>query len=167
MTIAPHADWPRWILSTFADSFDNQFSDTDYQKHYEGSKRPKPDGDRTLLEFRMNGPNTRQVSRGYFILDFSINIWIRDPMDLEVNWIRIRKVQGAVQEWLGTDFCILRSGGEVGDDDSFVGTAQLLNREDTDEQVLRTANFGQIDVSTPLHESTVEANYRMTLRKGA
>lgn len=140
----------------------NQEFDPSFQIFIEGTHRGLPD-DTELLEFRMNGPQRRQPSRGYFILVVQLNILVRSYMD-DNDFHKIHRNVGLVANWLADNHCIYRYGDGVDDDDTLLGELHLQNRKKS--EILQVNHFGQIDPKFRIQEATVEAEYTIHLNEG-
>jgi hypothetical protein len=154
-------NWDRWIFATMTKDFNTQFN-SEFEIFIEGTHRGLPQ-DTELLEFRMNGPQRRQPSLGYFILEVQINILVRSYMD-DDSFHKIRDAAGKVTNWLADNHCIFRYGDGAADDDSLLGELHLQNRSKSD--LIQTNHFGQIDPKFRIEEATVEASFEIHLNEG-
>lgn len=154
-------NWDRWIFATMTKDFNAQFA-ADFGIFIEGTHRGLPDNTE-LLEFRMNGPQRRQPSHRYFVLEVEINILVRSFMD-DDSFHKIRDSAGKVTNWLANNHCIFRYGDGVADDDTLLGELHLQNRDKSD--LIQTNHFGQIDPKYRLEEATVEASFEIHLNEG-
>jgi hypothetical protein len=154
-------NWPRWIFATMSKDFIVQFS-SDFEIFIEGTHRGLPTNTE-LLEFRMNGPQHRSPSKGYFILTAELNILIRSYMD-DDNFHKIYTNAGLVSSWLAQNHCIFRYGDGPDDDDSLLGELHLQNRRKS--QLVQVNHFGQIDPKYRIQEATVEAEFEIHLNVG-
>jgi hypothetical protein len=166
MSALINENWARWVFATMSGDFVNAMAadtDVDFELFIEGTHKGLPT-ETELLEFRMDGPQTRQPSRGCFVLEFEINILVRSYMD-DVDFHKMRRSCGKVATFLQKNHCIYRYGdGPDDDDESLLGTLQLKNRR-SDEHV-RINNFGQIDANVRIEEATVEALFEIHLTEG-
>lgn len=161
MAVTGNENWDRWIFATMAFNFNEQFKN-DFEIFIEGTHRGLP-GNTELLEFRMNGPQRRQPSRGYFWLTVQINILIRSYMD-DNDFHKIQRNVGKVVNWLANNHCIFRYGDGVDDDQTLLGTLHHKNRAKSDK--VQVNHFGQIDPKFRIEEATVEAEFEMYLNEG-
>lgn len=159
MLVQSDANWDRWIWATMSKDFIAAFTPLNTDLFIEGTYRNRPE-ELELLEFRMDGPQQRQVSRGKFILDIEINILVRSKMD-DVDFHKMRSLTGTVRRWLAQDHCIFRYGDGLNDDDTLLGTLGLNNRSPLDR--VRTNYFGQIDSKYQIEEATIEGSFTMYL----
>jgi hypothetical protein len=136
--------------------------DVSFEIFIEGTHKGLPT-QTELLEFRMDGPQTRQPNRGSFVLEFEINILVRSYMD-DDDFHKMRRNQGKVVAFLAKNHCIYRYGDGPDDDDTLLGTLQLKNRRKN--HPVRVNNFGQIEPQYRIEESTVEALYEIHLKEG-
>jgi len=154
-------DWDRWIFATMSLDFNTAFTGN-YEIFIEGTHKGTPNNTE-YLEFRMDGPQRRKVSRGSYILYVEINILVRSYMD-DKDFHKMRKNAGQVATWLENNFCIYRYGDGVRDDDTLLGTLQLINRGPKEN--VRVLHFGQIDPKVPIEEATVQAAFEIHLNEG-
>jgi hypothetical protein len=158
-------NWDRWIYATMGFDFNAAFvadPDVEFEIFIEGTHRGLP-SETELLEFRMNGPQRRQPSRGNFILTVEINILVRSYMD-DNDFHKMRRNVGKVTNWLAKNHCIFRYGDGAADDQTFLGELHLKNRHKSD--VLQVNLFGQIDPKFRIEEATVEAEFEIHLNEG-
>lgn len=106
------------------------------------------------IEFRMDGPQTTEVSDDYFRLDVEINIlW---SVDIDCNeFHEPYRIAGMLVEAM-TNICIY----QYGDGDALLGTLQLIQEKGSP---VRSNNFGQIRSDTKIVQGTVEGTYKMHL----
>jgi hypothetical protein len=161
MAAIGNENWDRWIYATMGFDFNAQFQ-SDFEIFIEGTHRGLPE-DTELLEFRMNGPQRRQPSRGNFILTVQINILVRSYMD-DNDFHKMRRNVGKVVNWLCNNHCIFRYGDGVPDDDSFLGELHHKNRHKSD--LAQVNLFGQIDPKFRIEEATIEAEFEIHLNEG-
>ena len=154
-------NWDRWIFATMSKDFNTVFA-ADFEIFIEGTHRGLPENTE-LLEFRLNGPQRRQPSLGYFILLVQINILVRSYMD-DDDFHKIRRNVGKVTNWLADNHCIFRYGDGVVDDDTLLGELHLQNRAKSDP--VQVNHFGQIDPKYRIEEATVEAEFEIHLNEG-
>lgn len=154
-------DWDRWIFATMSYVFNTAFTGS-YEIFIEGTHKGVP-SNTEYLEFRMDGPQRRKVSRGNYILYVEINILVRSYMD-DTDFHKMRKSAGKVATWLENNFCIYRYGDGGRDDDTLLGTLQLINRGPKEN--VRVLHFGQIDPKVPIEEATVQAAFEIHLNEG-
>lgn len=158
-------NWARWVFATMSGDFYNALDadpDIDFEIFIEGTHKGLPT-EKELLEFRVDGPQTRQPSRGCFVLEFEINILVRSYMD-DDDFHKMRKACGKVVAFLGKNHCIYRYGDGPNDDDSLLGTLQLKNRRKNEP--VRVNNFGQTDPQYRIEEATVAALFEIHLKEG-
>lgn len=155
-------NWDRWIYATMGFDFTQQFGPPNFEVFIEGTHRGLPSNEE-LLEFRMNGPQRRQPSLGYFILTVQINILVRSYTD-DKDFHKIRRNVGTVVNWLANNHCIFRYGDGVDDDQSLLGELHLKNRAKSDP--VQVNHFGKIDIKTRIEEATIEAEFEIHLNEG-
>lgn len=161
--IVADPNWERWIFASMVDSFLTAFVSTGPDLFVEGTHRELPD-DKALFEFRMDAVDTKQPSRGYFVLLAEISVFIQVRLD-DDEFGSIRQRSGEIDVWLGNDHCILRVGNGPADDQSFLGNLQYQSRDKLDG--VRKGNFGQIDAAVRIEQASVEASFEMTIHKGS
>ncbi len=152
-----NANWPRWIYASTSKHFQAIADAYPIHMYLESAERDTKN-ESTWLEFRMDGPQTREISKGYFRLDVEINIlWSvhLNPADFHEQ----QRILGMLVEAM-TDICIYKYGDGVDDDDSLLDT--LMLRQDPNNPI-RGNNFGQVRPDTQLVQGSVEGTYRMYL----
>lgn len=157
-----NTEWDRWIFATMSKDFNIKFNVGKFGIFIEGTHRGLPE-QTELLEFRMNGPQRRQPSRGCFVLEVQINILVRSFMD-DDDFHKMRRNVGEVTTWLADNHCIFRYGDGINDDDTLLGELHLQNRAKS--QLVQVNHFGQIDPKFRLEEATVEASFEIHLNEG-
>jgi len=153
-----NANWGRWILNTMWNDFVANLGGLGYSLYLDGGYLPElTSDDLGRLEFRMDGPKTRQRRYDHFILDdITINIH-GQVMSGQGDLASARRIMGLVARWLGQDHCINRLGPDSGgiDDGSLVGTLVLQTQgrlDGVEENYLgheEHNNFDQFSVSAP------------------
>jgi hypothetical protein len=117
------------------------------------------------LEFRMDGPKTRQLRSDRFVLDrIVINIH-GQVMDGQGDLAAVRRIMGLVESWLGQDHCINRLGPDTGgiDDGSLVGTLVLQTEGRLDGVESNSLGHEEHD---SFSQFSVSAPFRMYLTSG-
>jgi hypothetical protein len=158
-------NWARWVFATMSGDFVTAMEadpDVDFELFVEGTHKGLPE-ETELLEYRQDGPQTRQPSHGCFVLEFEINILVRSYLD-DDDFHKMRRSCGKVVAFLAKNHCIYRYGDGPSDDDSLLGTLQLKNRRKSDP--VRVNNFGQINSTARIEEATVEALFEIHLKEG-
>lgn len=79
----------------------------------------------------------------------------------ETDTMKLHTLAGVVIAALSESFCVYKLGDNAWDDKQFFETYQLV----TDDNI-EQSNFGQIDATNKIYQSTVEAHYRMRFRNG-
>ena len=151
---------PRWIKSSVVKWFSDQFSNNDLYFYLEGCDR-RTDTKRQYVEFRLDGPYSRELSHNYweFAIDIDILIvTIRNETDIYEHDRGIGLVCAAfvpgIPVW---------KYGDTSDDDPTVqvGCLRVIPK---DQGRIVVTNFGQVRNDSRLLQSTVEAYYKLNLR---
>lgn len=149
---------PRWIKSSVVKWFSDQLSN-DVYFHLEGCDR-RTDDRRQYVEFRLDGPYSRELSNNYWEFDIEINILVvtvRNQTDIYEHDRSIGLVCSAfvpgIPVW---------KYGDTSDDDPTVQVGCL--RVIPKNELIRVTNFGQVRNDSRLLQSTVEASYKLNLR---
>ncbi len=163
MALSRHmARWIRQSAYKYFDSLDRVDSSLKIESdniqgkvpmYFEGLKR---DGTpHTVIELRLDGPDTIELSRGYFRLDIEVNHIISVVQD-EQDQFAYDKVKGiaAVQH---ADFSIFSLGSGPDDLKEFLFCMKL--RQDLPEPVV-CIDYGVVNEKTRLSQGSVTAKYR-------
>ncbi len=148
-----NANWPRWIYASTSKYFQAVADAYPVHMFLESVERDTKNESK-WIEFRMDGPQTREISKGYFRLDVEINILWSVHLD-SADFHDQQRILGMLIEAM-TDICIYR----YGDDGSLLGT--LILQQDPNNPI-RGNNFGQVRPDTQLVQGSVEGTYRMYL----
>lgn len=118
------------------------------------------EGDDVLIQnkdsftLRINGPIYTEPSKDYFVIDVGINVLVTSIKD-EADAHKVFRLCGIISRAYENQISVYK----YGDDNSFVG---CLIRQD---KIIIT-QFGAVEASTNVLQSTVESEYKMQL-KGA
>jgi len=152
-----NANWPRWIYASVSKHFQAIADAYPIHMYIESVERDTKNESK-WLEFRLDGPQTREISKGYFRLDVEINILWSVHLD-SADFHEQQRILGMLIEAM-TDICIYKYGKGIDDDDSLLGT--LILQQDPNNPI-RGNNFGQVRPDTQLVQGSVEGTYRMYL----
>ena len=148
--------WSRWVAASCRKHFnDNRQGVT---LHVEGDERSTADL-KEHAEFRIDGPDIKNPSRGYYILDVAINILVKANMN-SGNVDNMVVISGIIQAAFTETISVFKFGNGVDDDQTLLGCLRL--RSDDQGSILFN-NFGQIDEDSRLTQATIEGRYRMEL----
>jgi len=135
-------NWPRWILialtkhfQTMADDYEIALfiEETNYEKHTK------------YLEFRMLGPQIREVSHNYYHINVEVNIlWSINMNDDDFH--EQRRIVGTVLKAMD-DICV------YDDEDVYWNTLTLLRKQNND--------FGQIEADSQIIQGTIEGFFEI------
>lgn len=153
--------WHRWIHASLRTYVEAELQALDTYVFYEGQSREDLRDKLDYVEFRWNGPEAREPSRGYWFLDVNLNFVISSTSNRENTYMH-QVVVGRVQSILGHTIEVFRLGDDINgvDDQTLFGC--LLLKTDTREPIM-TNYFGRMQ-EVELEQSTVEANYCMSGR---
>lgn len=146
---------PRWILASVSKHFSAQCSALPL--HIEGNARITNPKDR--LEFRLDGPYITEPSKNYFLIRVEINILVTTIVDEKDGHKYLRNTGIALTGFTDT-ISVYRYGNGVSDDNSFLGCLQLLSQ---DREKVVVSNFGLVEPTNNIYQSTVEGHYQMEL----
>ena len=113
-------------------------------------------------ELRVNGPFTRQPSKGYFILDVDTNILLTDLMQGESeNTYNLSTWAGYFQQAAEKSIPVYRYGPDTSgvDDRSWVGCLSVRTRKMGPDLY----NFGQVSTNDRVRQAAVDTKHRMYL----
>ena len=153
-------NWPRWIEASINVYFDA--NKPDIKMIVEAQPRDTNDK-QDLFEVRLDGPDSYEVSKDYWMLDVEINILVQSIID-NINIYRHGVIIGQIAAIFTTSIPVRKCGDQPGDDDSFVGC--LIIKQDVGRRdAIEISRFGQIEQNLPLEQTTIEGHYRMTLEE--
>lgn len=151
-------NWVRWIVASINKHFNDVINPTLYM-HIEGTDRRSQDL-HDYAEFRRDGPQATELSKGYWELDIEVDILVVNefsPNDLYA----LERNLGLVQSAFTTDIPVFMYG-DGDDDDPLVQLGCLVLCPRPDEPI-RTTFFGQVQNELRLRQASVDACYRMNL----
>lgn len=151
-------NWARWIRASAATYFQEVLGD-EIRVHHEGTI-PQNHAAEDYVEFRMNGPDAREISNRLFQLRIGINLLCVSRLN-ESAVYRLDATVGKVQEAFKS-FGIYKYGDLAGDDESYVGCFTLDSRFHSDR--LRTQQMGRIETDVAQLQATVEGHFTTELR---
>jgi len=112
-------------------------------------------------EIRITGPFTRELSHNYFQMEVVVNVLFTSTYGEEKNQYAILKTVGAFHEAMDGAIAIYKYGDEPGDDEEeLIGCLSPGNKRSDSVRVL---HFGQVDATTKVKQSMVDARYVMEL----
>jgi len=154
-------NWPRWLFASIADRFKTTATDNKIPLLIEGIEDRTSEKIRQVdhAELRINGPTTREVSKGYFELDLNVNIILQSYMT-EENAYTIIQNAGVFFAAMGP-IEVYKHGNGPDDDGSFLGCLSL--REDLSEPRF-ISHFGQLKEDVRLRESMVGGKFQICLQ---
>ena len=150
-------NWDRWIFASVSSQFAAVARAGGVDMFVEGTDMFGRRQDKDYFEFRLDGPNTDEVSRDYWRLDFDVNILvasIKDQKDIH----RIYRNVGLAATMFLRALNIYKLGNGIADNPSIVlGCAEL-----TPEGIFVT-HHGQLDPTVPVLQATLLASYKLNL----
>ena len=144
-------NWPRWIQASVTKHFIDAFAG--FKVFTEGSERDT-DKDKEYVEIRMDGPIARPQVNNQYELEVTPNILVT-TVGVKDTY-KHRRVMGKVLAAFTNGIPVKRYGNGDQDDDSLLGCLQLKSE-------VRGNYFGQIDTVLKIEQSTVDAEYTLTL----
>lgn len=152
-----NANWPRWIFASVSKHFDARRQGLNL--FIEGQHRDTSDAG-AYIELRIDGPEFREDSKGYWRVFSEINVLVSTPLD-DTNF-HLHQVNIGIVAAAFTTINIYKYGTGVLDDQSLLGCYQLVHDYIGRERLI-VSNFGQIDPAVKLLQATVEGHYEMFL----
>lgn len=115
----------------------------------------------TRLEIRVNGPFSREVSKGYFELQVGVNVLLNSRMDGSTkNAFELDAILGIYHDAMDAVIAIYRLGTGPEDDQSHLG---CLSTRSGKNGYIRVFRFGQMEGTNRLTQGMVDASYEMYL----
>lgn len=150
-------NWPRWIFASVSKHFNDRRGGLAF--YIEGQERNVP-APKDLLELRLDGPYLTEVNKDYWRLYIEVSILIQAIKD-DADYHRIHSHSGLVAQAF-TTIPVYKFGVGVDDDQTQLGCLELVQNLGKRERI-QINNFGQIEQSTPLLQTSVEGHYEMYL----
>jgi len=152
--------WPRWILASIQKHFDDR---RDGLKLFvEGTYRNTSE-DANFIELRVDGPSLTEISKDWWKIYVEVNILVQATMS-DTDFHKIYTDVGTVLAAF-TNIELFKYGTESYDNGSQFGCLRLLS-DARGKQPVRIYNFGQVETSIPLMQSTLEGHYVTNLEEG-
>jgi len=156
-------DWARWVFASVATYLKGIAESENLPVLIEGLDErttefmQAPD----RCEVRITGPFTRELSRNYYQLEVVVNVLFTSHYGEEKNQYAILKAIGAFHEAMDGAITVYKHGNEPGDDETaLIGCLSPgVGRSDS----VRVLHFGQVDPTTKVKQSMVDATYRMEI----
>ena len=145
--------WPRWVFASITKHFVDHFDAAAKVSFVEGDKRNTA-LEKKFYEVRMDGPRSRQLSKGYWELFVPVNILIQTTMTNDTHLHR--KQIGVAFSGFADTISILKLGNGPDDDGSFLTCFSL---EGNKADPVKINDFGQVDTTVRLQQATVEGHY--------
>lgn len=152
----------RWIFASVEGDFGALADAAVIPMYTEGQKR-ETNKKKQFIEFRMDGPDNTELSKGFFELAIEINILLTQGQT-DTSYHDIYELAGTVQDMFKKTISVFRYGDRVNDDDSFVGCL-VLQQNLRGRKSVETNHFGLINPKDAILQATVEAEYRMQLTR--
>lgn len=114
------------------------------------------------IEIRIDGPDIREISNGYYKIYSEINLLVcthMNPTSPTRHFINVGKAINCFD-----DFLLYRYGDETDDDNSQLCLFRLQPTRDLREKVA-VSNMGQIDQSLKLIQTTIEGHFEAFLEE--
>jgi len=147
-------DIPRWVKASASEYFNQVAQANSLTFHLEGTNRDTDD-EQKFIEFRLDGPDSVEMSKDYYSFDVDINILWSFKQD-DANFYTIEDIKGMLIDAMQS-ICVYKYGDSVQDDNSFVGTMQLKGGE------VQVSNFGQVLPDVRLMQGTVGGSFRLVV----
>jgi hypothetical protein len=147
-----NSSWPKWIWASVVKHF--KASLASYNVFVEGQDRATNTFE-DWIEIRMDGPWFEEIAKDQWKVVIEINILISSVIR-ENNFYTLKDLEGAVLAAFTNSIAILKLGPLAGDDGTQAGCLQIY----TDfRRMLQDNQYGQIDVTQKLLQSTIECRY--------
>lgn len=153
-------NWPRWIFASVSKHFTDAMAEHEVPIFIEGQHRDTVELPE-FVELRMDGPRTRQLSKGCWELRIEVNILVTFAMN-DRDYHRPHQLVGYVAAAFKDAIIAYKKGNGPEDDQSVLGCLQLLQNSAT-RDYLEINHFGQIDKRTDIIQATVEGHYKILL----
>jgi len=150
-------EWVRWIQQSIILHFKDKLAPT--FMHVEGRLRPTVEPE-PRFELRIDGPYFDQISNGCWDIDVEINVLVTSFRD-ESDAYKHDRLKGIAAAAFTPQIGVFKYGNGDGDDkNTMLGC--FIERSGEREKIV-VSNFGLIESTNRLMQSTVEGHYRMSL----
>jgi len=144
--------WPRWTKIAFfkmAESVKRNIP-----VYFEGDERTTR-LNANFTEVRLTGPDIWEPSRDCYKLEVIFNLLINSKEDSDDLYL-VDRLQGQFTNAFPNSIRVLKMGSDAVDDESLLGCYQLVSPIDINQ-------FGIIDGSLRVNQTTIEGTYELTL----
>lgn len=162
--MATNVNWDRWIHSSINKYFTAIAATHSLPKLFEGvDTRTETFMDSPhRCEIRSNGPNTLEISSGYYELLVGINLFFTSRMEVpQESKYKQNDLLGIFIQAMQQPISILRLGTGGEDDDTLLG---CLTLETGNRDHLKTFHFGQMDETLEYKQAAIDGKYTMFLK---
>jgi hypothetical protein len=150
-------NFTRWVRASVEDFFNNSKGST--MMYFEEDPNRYTQGEGSYYEFRMDGPNISELSRGEFQVYLEVNILISAVISTDLHHIDdlIGRIQAAM---LSGPIPVFRYGdpSNTENDGTFIDCLDLMQERKHD--LLEVNRFGRIHQDVALRQATVEGHYK-------
>lgn len=152
----------RWIMSSIAVYFKPIADSLSLTYFVDGVDERETDTMRVEhAEVRVNGPNIREISKGYWRVHVDINIMLTDYMQMSSeNAYDINQWGGAFLAAMMNPIPIYRFGSRGDDDDSLIG---CLTQRSKFAEPAKLIHFGQVSIEDRIRQAVVDGRFEMYL----
>jgi len=157
-----NSNWTRWINASVAIYIKNITDTLNLPLLFEGiDERDYENIQHSHAELRIGGPFVKEVSKNYWNIRVDINILLTYFMQADENNVyKLQTYCGKLQEAMNGPIDIYKYGGEVGDDESYVGCLRPIIGKFEANRVLQ---FGQISRVDRIRQAMIDGRYYMYL----
>ena len=161
--MAANANWARWVFASVATYLKGIATSESLPCLVEGLD------DRTQVfmeatdrcEVRVTGPFTRELSHNFFRLEVLVNVLFTSRYEETKIQYAILKPIGIFHEAMDGAIAVYKYGNEEGDDETVL--VGCLSPASGRNDAIKVHHFGQIDPTTRLKQSLVDARYVMEI----
>ena len=160
---AANPNWARWVFASVATYLKGIATGENLPVLVEGLNERTSEFMQAVdrCEIRITGPYTRELSHNYFQMEVVVNVLFTSTYGEEKNQYAILKVIGAFHEAMDGAIAVYKYGSEAGDDETeLVG---CLSPGTGRSDMVRVLHFGQVDLTTKVKQSMVDARYVMEI----
>ena len=154
-------NWIRWINASFTNHFQNFITTQNSLPSFLiGHDVNKDTLGASYAEIRLDGPHEQQKAGITWYFESYVNVRVVTMIDDKDFYAQYRN-DGIVAASFKNNICVFKYGDGVDDDQSFLGTMQLITRPGKEGIIV--TNWGQILTNINAFQTTVEGHYRMYL----
>jgi len=150
-------NWARWVFASASSAFEELRGGLAF--FVEGSSKAGRRGESDYVEFRLNGPLFKEVSRDYWQCWFDVSLIVTSMLDSK-DAHKLQRDVGVAAAMFRPSIVVRKFGtGPDDDPDEQLGCAELVDGTSG----VAVNHFGQWDPTVKATQASVEGTYRLDI----